>query len=178
MSVTILDSVTSIGDDTFYNCTSLTSVNYTGDINSWAQISFGDNDANPLYYAKKLYIKGELVTGANIDSATKISAYAFYNCDSLTSVTIPDSVTSIGVNAFRNCDSLTSVTIGDSVTSIGEYVFYGCDSLTSVTFENTSGWYSTKYSTATSGTEIDVTNAESNATSLTTHYNYYWNRNA
>ena len=60
--------------------------------------------------------------------------YAFYNCRSLTSVTIPSSVTSIEANAFQNCYSLTSVTIPSSVTSIGSTVFQNCYSLTSVTF--------------------------------------------
>ena len=64
---------------------------------------------------------------------TKIGDYAFYNCDSLTSVTIPDSVTTIGAYAFHYCRSLTSVPIGDSVTTIGSRAFYYCTSLTSVT---------------------------------------------
>ncbi|MBE5732084.1 MAG: hypothetical protein E7353_03515 [Clostridiales bacterium] len=65
---------------------------------------------------------------------TSIEDYAFYNCTSLTSITIPDSVTSIREYAFRNCTSLTSITIPDSVTSIREYAFYYCTSLTSVMF--------------------------------------------
>ena len=79
------------------------------------------------------------VTKANIPhtikgvTVTSIGDQAFYNCTSLTSVTIPDSVTSIGDRAFRYCISLTSVTIPDSVTSIGGSAFYGCTSLTSVT---------------------------------------------
>ena len=64
---------------------------------------------------------------------TSIGWAAFYSCTSLTSVTIPDSVTSIGSDAFYWCTSLTSVTIPDSVTSIGEDAFCGCTSLTSVT---------------------------------------------
>ena len=64
---------------------------------------------------------------------TSIGEYAFCDCESLTSVTIPDSVTSIGYRAFEDCTSLTSVTIPDSVTSIGNEAFYNCKSLTSVT---------------------------------------------
>ena len=64
---------------------------------------------------------------------TSIGAEAFYDCSSLTSVTIPNSVTSIGDGAFYRCSGLTSVTIPNSVTSIGDGAFGGCSSLTSVT---------------------------------------------
>ena len=64
---------------------------------------------------------------------TSIGGYAFRECTSLTSVTIPDSVTSIEQYAFRDCTSLTSVTIPDSVTTIGGSAFWGCKNLTSVT---------------------------------------------
>ena len=63
---------------------------------------------------------------------TSIGEDAFYDCTSLTSVTIGNSVTSIGDRAFSNCDSLTSITIPDSVTEIGDAAFYYCTSLTSV----------------------------------------------
>ena len=64
-------------------------------------------------------------------SVTSIGNSAFYDCSSLTYVTIPNSVTSIGNFAFDDCSSLTYVTIGASVTSIGYCAFYGCSSLTS-----------------------------------------------
>ena len=67
---------------------------------------------------------------------TSIGYEAFYQCESLASITIPNSVTSIGNRAFYGCSSLTSVTIGNSVTSIGNDAFYKCSSLTSVTINS------------------------------------------
>ena len=75
-------------------------------------------------------------------SVTSIGKYAFYECSSLTSVTIPNSVTSIGEFAFRDCSGLTSVTIPNSVTSIGSSAFSGCSSLTSINVANDNPNYS------------------------------------
>ncbi len=64
---------------------------------------------------------------------TSIGDFAFHDCSSLTSITIPEGVTSIGDYAFHDCSSLTSITIPEGVTSIGEWAFSGCTSLTSIT---------------------------------------------
>jgi hypothetical protein len=129
MSIEIPNSVTSIGFSAFENCTSLTAV-YISDIASWCNISFGDN---PLYYAKNLYLNGELVTALVIpDGVTSISRGAFRKCTSLTSVVFPDSVTSIDDYAFYDCTNLTSIEFSNSLTSIGSYAFYDCTSLTSI----------------------------------------------
>ena len=64
---------------------------------------------------------------------TSIGDYAFWNCKSLTKVTIPEGVTSIGVSAFQSCISLTEVNIPKSVETIGDEAFQSCDSLTEVT---------------------------------------------
>ena len=66
------------------------------------------------------------------DRVVEVASYAFYNCDSFTSVVIPDSVTSIGSYAFYSCDRLMAVEIGDGVTSIQYSAFEYCANLTSV----------------------------------------------
>ena len=63
---------------------------------------------------------------------TSISNYAFYACNTLSDITIGNGVTSIGVYAFSGCSSLNSVTIPSSVTSIGDTAFQSCSSLTSI----------------------------------------------
>ena len=71
-----------------------------------------------------------------IGTNTSIDAYAFYNCYSLASITIPSSVTSIGAQAFMYCYSLASITIPSGATSIGTSAFYICYSLASITLPN------------------------------------------
>lgn len=67
------------------------------------------------------------------DSITTIGDYAFYGCSNLISVTIPDSVNYIGTYAFNYCASLTSVIIPDNVTAIGTATFAYCFNLVSIT---------------------------------------------
>lgn len=98
------------------------------------------------------------------NSVTSIGSYAFQNCSNLTSVAIPNSVTSIGSYAFYNCSSLTSVSIGNSVTSIDERAFSGCSSLTSITIPNSvTSIGSSAFSGCSSLTSITIPN---NVTSI------------
>ncbi|MBO5286850.1 MAG: leucine-rich repeat domain-containing protein [Clostridia bacterium] len=69
-------------------------------------------------------LKNVSISGGNILYA------AFYNCSTLTSISIPNKVTSIHAYAFSGCSSLTNFYVPNSVTSIYECAFMNCSSLT------------------------------------------------
>ena len=142
--VSIANGVTSIGRFAFYACTNLTSITIPDSVTSIGGSAFDgtgyyNNENNwendVLYIGKHLIEAKNTISGSYRikDETLVIAESAFGDCDSLTSITIPDSVTSIGNSAFSNCDGLTSITIPDSVTNIGAYTFDSCGSLVSVT---------------------------------------------
>ena len=118
-SVTIPQSVTSIGDYAFSHCEkmdSLTINDATTSIGSWA--------------FDECYKLTTLSLGKNI---TTIGDYAFLDCHTLDNVTIPPSVTSIGKSAFYRCYALTTLSLGENIEKIGSYAFADCKHLTNVT---------------------------------------------
>jgi len=132
VSIKIPDTVTSICHSAFKLCTSLESV-YINDLLSWCNIEF-EYSANPLSYAKNLYLNGEPLTELVIpDSVSSIKPFAFKNYTGLTSVIIPKNVTLIGKHAFNGCTNLVNVEIENGVTTIEGSAFFGCTGLTSVT---------------------------------------------
>ena len=114
---TIPNSVTTIGDEAFWGCKSLTSINIP---NSVTTIGFW------------AFAVCESLTSINIpNSVTTIGDSAFDGCKSLTSINMLDGVTTIGKRAFLGCKSLSSINIPNSVTYIGNSAFWNCINLPS-----------------------------------------------
>lgn len=122
-SITIPNSVISIGSGAFSGCNGLTKVNIT-DLAAWFKITFDNEYANPLNYAHHLYLNNTELTEITIpNSITKINANVLAGASSITSITIPSSVTSIGSYAFSNCSAMQRIFIPRNVTVIENYSF-------------------------------------------------------
>ncbi len=136
-------TVTTIGENSFYHQTGLTSVKIPNTV-----ITIGSNafyrceDLTSIEIPSSVTIIGDKaftsctgLTSIEIhNSVTTIGSFAFWNCKALTSIEIPSSVTTIGERAFAECYGLTSIEIPSSVTSIGSSAFQSCTSLSSVIY--------------------------------------------
>ena len=112
ISVTIPNSVTSIEDNAFWDCSTLKYITIPNSVTSIGDQAFSECSS---------------LTSATLSNGLQsIVDRVFNECSSLESITIPNSVTSIGYRAFYECSSLKTVTIPNSVTSIGQQAFNGC----------------------------------------------------
>ena len=117
----------------FGNGATLVSNIYNAEKECWV-ITF---DKKITAIGDRAFYDSDSITSITIpDSITTISYSAFYDCDGITSIVIPNSVTTINQYAFYVCDGLTSIDIPDSVTNIDSYVFTGCKNLKNVTIGN------------------------------------------
>ena len=113
-SVTIPQSVKSIGRQAFNSCDGLESLTIEVPIQSMGTFAFE--------------LCTSLTTLSLCENIKTIGDYAFYGCSDLENVTIPQSVTSIGKNAFQSC-GLHTLTIKGAIESMGDSAFYGCKKL-------------------------------------------------
>ena len=94
-----------------------------------------ESDIDGIYnsYSGDVVIPATVTYDNKVYKVTSIGWYAFRNCNSLTSITLPESITGFGQYAFADCSNLASITIPERVTSISHRAFNGCSSLTSIT---------------------------------------------
>jgi predicted ribosomally synthesized peptide with SipW-like signal peptide len=153
-SVIIPDSVTSLGNSIFYNCTKLKTVTIGEGLNSINELAFNGctsitnfivSASNESFksidgniYSKDgtqlvKYAIGKQATSFTIpNGVTEICNEAFRGSNILEEVIIGDGVKSIGVAAFMQCSKLTSVIMSDSIEDIQETAFSSCENLTKV----------------------------------------------
>ena len=131
-SITIPNSVTSIGDYAFKDC-NITSITIPNSVTSIGENVFRDNLRLTSIIVEKDNPKYDSRDNCNAIIETK-SNTLIAGCNN---TVIPSSVTSIGDYAFFASDP-TSITIPNSVKSIGDYAFGACSDLTSITFKRTS----------------------------------------
>ncbi|HCT91634.1 MAG TPA: hypothetical protein DF613_09705 [Lachnospiraceae bacterium] len=123
--VNIPSGVRTIQEGTFINCENLESITIPDTVTSIGIDAFWN-------CAKLMEIRIP-------DSVTDIDRYAFCGCSGLTRLEIPDSVTSlcgddplVGADTFRGCRNLKSIRLPKKITVIGYGMFQNCTSLTSI----------------------------------------------
>lgn len=117
-SIEIPNSITSIGTYAFWVCNNLKSVEIPNSVTSIGSGAF--SSCNKL---------SSVILPSNL---TNLSSSIFSKCKSLSSIDIPNSVTIIGSSAFSECTSLTTIDIPSNVTEIESYAFNECSNLVSI----------------------------------------------
>ena len=163
-SVTIPNSVTTIGASAFFDNGDLTTVTIGSSVTTIDEYAFAEGALtsvsipNSVTTIGRYAFEGNLLSTVTIgNSVTSIGTGAF-NTNALTTVTIPNSVTTIGASAFYS-NLLSTVTIGNSVTSIGTGAF-STNALTTVTIPNSvttigpQAFYTNALTTVTIGNSV------------------------
>ncbi len=117
ITVTIPDSITSIGANAFLSCTNLISINV--------------NENNAVYSSHE----GVLYSTVEVDNKIDVILVC-YPMGKSGNYTVKSGVTKIGANAFDSNTNLNGITISKTVKDVGNYAFRNCTALITVTFEN------------------------------------------
>lgn len=141
-SVTLADTVLSVGQNVFSGCTALTEVSIGTGCTVISQGAFHDctaltgitiPDSVESIYDNAFYGCSSLANVSIGTGLTTISSLTFTNCTSLSALTLPDNIVTVSNYAFSGCTSLKDLTIGTGCTAINQYAFRGCTSLSSIT---------------------------------------------
>lgn len=126
-SVRICSDVKTIGTRAFENCEKLTEIELPASLTAINAYAFSNTGLREVVIPAGVKVLGTSATSASTTS----SAYTFYNCKNLVSVTMPDTLTKIGGYVFSGCVNLKNIDLSHMV-SIGKEAFKGCVSLTEV----------------------------------------------
>ncbi len=133
-SVTIGDSVISIGEQAFWGCSGLTSITIPDSVTG---IGYGAFAGCSGLTSITIPFVGEKADGTGSTSFDYIFVYSDYDVPESLKEVIITGGESIADGAFEGCTSLTTVTIPDTVTTLGDNVFEGCTSLEKIIFNGT-----------------------------------------
>lgn len=140
-SLTLAESLRSIGDSAFYGCTGLKEIKIPDGVTSIGNSAFGKctgltsvNIPNGLTSLSEHLFVGctNLASIIIPDNVKSFGNGVFYGCTSLNNVQIPSHITAISNNMFTSCTSLKTLEIPDKVTSIGSSAFWNCTNLESI----------------------------------------------
>ena len=126
-------TITTMESDAFWGANYLTSINYLGTVDQWAEIEFADEHSNPMRSGATFYIKGEKLTTVSIEKASVVKQYAFTYNSSIISVKLGNSVIEIQKSAFEGATNIERVEIGENISSIGNGAFRYINALSELT---------------------------------------------
>lgn len=119
-SITIPKNVSEIGGGAFSSCSSLTSVEILGPVKE-------------LTGTSGVFLGCAALKNVTLpDTLTNIGTGTFNGCTSLEKIDLPEGLTEIGREAFYECESLKEAIIPAGVTEIPDYAFTGCLALEKV----------------------------------------------
>ena len=118
-SLTIPDSVTSIGEGAFSNLEGLKTIIIPPTVKRIEQNAFKNNTT----------LENVIIQERNGEGIEYIGESAFYGCTNLRNINLPDTITYIGQKAFRNCRNLDNVKLPNRLTVLSMQVFLECKNL-------------------------------------------------